>query len=354
MGAFRTEEMTCYERVMIAARGGQPDRVPVLPAIRDWSIRHAGFKISEVLANVEKYVFATYFCQKKFGFDGVCDLVAVHSESEAMGSLINIQDDIAPSVIKPAINDYDKDLCKLRILNPYKDGRLPVHLKIIERLKELCGGTIPVFGYVQMPFRHACMLRGVDHVMRDMYKNPERLKELLEISLTSLVVYGIAVAQAGSDFLYLSDPTSSGDVISRNLWETFVFDYSKRLIDALKKTGVPVLLHICGDTSDRLDSFASLGADILSLDQKVDFGFARERIGEQVCLMGNIDPVGTLLLGNPARVLEECKQVISKGGRNGNFILSSGCIVSADTPEENIVAMVDAAKEYGKYPLKDF
>jgi uroporphyrinogen decarboxylase len=351
MGEFK-EEMTSYERVMIAARGGQPDRVPILPAIRDWSIRHAGFKISEVLVNAEKYVFATYFCQRKFGYDGVCDLVAVHSESEAMGSLIKIQDDMPPSVIEPAIKDYDRDLCKLRIPNPYKDGRLPVHLKIIERLRELCSGTVPVFGYVQMPFRHACMLRGVDHVMRDMYKKPERLRELLEISLTSLIVYGVAVAQAGSDFIYLSDPTSSGDIISRELWETYVFSYSKRLIDALKRTGLPILLHICGDTSDRLDAFVTLGANILSLDEKVDFGFAREKIGEKVCLMGNIAPSEILLFGNADRVQEECKQAISKGGRNGNFILSSGCIVSPDTPEENILAMVNTARTYGKYPLR--
>ena len=345
------EEMTPYERMMITIHGGQPDRVPVIPQVRDWCIRHAGFKISEVLVNAEKYVFAQYFCQKKFGYDAIWDLLAIHAESEAMGILLKIYDDSPPSVTEPIIKDYDQDLSKLKIPNPYKDGRLPFLLKIIERLKELCDKKVPVLGYVQMPFRHCCMLRGVENVTRDMYKKPDRLRELLEMSLASLIPYGIAVAHAGADIVCLSDPTSSGDMISKDHLENFSLPYAKRLIDILKKTGVPILLHVCGDTSDRLDSLVALGINILSLDYKVDFEFAKKTVGDKVCLMGNINPSETLLLGNPSRVQKESKEVIKKAGVKGNFILSSGCFISPDTPEENVQAMVDAAKMYGKYPL---
>lgn len=345
-------EMTSYERVMRAIGGDQPDRVPVIPSIRDWCIRQAGFKFSEVMASPEKYVFSQYYCLKEFKYDAVWDLYSVHAESEAMGSSLIVKGDLPPSIKEPVVKDYRSDLVKLKIPNPYRDGRLPQMLEIIQRLKDLCGEDTPVIGYVQGPFRNACMLRGMENVSRDLFKNPEGLKDLLEISLTSLVSFGLAVVHAGADIISISEPTCSGDVISRKSWEAFGFPYVKRLVQELKKTRKPILFHVCGDTSDRLDSFLDLGVDILSLDQKVDFKYARAVVGDKACLMGNVDPTGTLLFGDPVKVKKESEQVIQKAGLKGSFILSSGCAVPPDTPKENLKAMVDTARHFGAYPIR--
>lgn len=68
------------------------------------------------------------------------DFYWTHAESEAMGSRLKIPDDGPPSVAEFAENNYDEDLPKLRIPNPWKDGRLPMILEGVKRLKELCGG----------------------------------------------------------------------------------------------------------------------------------------------------------------------------------------------------------------------
>jgi uroporphyrinogen decarboxylase len=68
--------------------------------------------------------------------------------------------------------------------------------------------------------------------------------------------------------------------------------------------------------------------------------------------MGNVDPVNVMLRGTPERVEEECKRCIQVGAPGGGFILSLGGGPSMETPEENIEAMVRAAKKYGKYPIK--
>ena len=343
--------MNSYERVTAVIKGEKPDRVPVIPAAREWCMRHAGFTFGEVMESPEKYVFAQYYCLKEYKYDAVWDLFAIHAESEALGSMLRIADDTPPSVIEPIIKDYSKDLGRLRIPNPYKDGRLPEMLSIISRLKELCKGRVPVLGYCQAPFRHAAMLRGLEKILRDTKTAPDDLKELLEISLTGLIHWGIAVVEAGADIINISDPTVSHDVMSRDTWLEYGFPYLKRLADALKKTGRPLKLHVCGDTTDRLDTFVEAGFDILSLDAKVDFEQARKKVGDSVCLMGNISTNTTLLFGTPEDVERDSEKVIKQAGRRGKFILASGCMLSPDTPGENVHAMVKSAQTSGLYPI---
>ena len=343
--------MNSYKRVMAAIKGPEPDRVPVIPAAREWCFRQAGFKFGEILDSPEKYVFSQYYCAQEFHYDAVWDLFAIHAESEALGSKLQIAEDIPPSVIEPIVKDYSRDLARIRIPDPYKDGRLPQILTIINRLKELCENRLPVIGYCQAPFRHAAMLRGLEDILRDTKKAPEKLKELLEMSLAGLIRWGNAVAEAGADIISISDPTVSRDVMSRDTWMEYGFPYLKRLADSLKHTGKPLKLHVCGDTTDRLETFVEAGFHILSLDTKVDFKLAREKVGDSVCLMGNVCPNSTLLFGSPEEVESDCKKLIHQAGAKGRFILSSGCMLSPDTPRENVQAMVNAVRTHGRYPL---
>jgi len=337
--------MTSYERIMMALEGKKPDRTPIFPLVRDWATRQAGFLVSEVIQDVAKHVYAQFFCLKKFGYDAVRDLSAIHAESEAMGSRLKIPDDNPPSVVDFAVKDYDRDLSKLRIPNPWRDGRLPIILEGIKRLKGMCAQQVPVIAYIQAPFRHASMLRGSEEIMKDTYKRPDKVKELLEITTVSQIVYGIACVHAGADIIFISDPTSSGDAISVKTWEEFALPYTSRVVQAVKRTGVRMIMHICGDTSDRLQSLASTGVDCLSLDSKVDFGYARTVLERNLCLMGNVDPAFTLPFKKPEEVAEESREVINKAGMSGSLILSSGCSVPAMTPPENIEAMVRVARD---------
>lgn len=346
------DRMTSYERVMKALMGGQPDRVPVVPMIREWCARQAGFRFIDIINSAQKHVFSQYYCLRHFGYDAVWDLAGVHAESEAMGSVLQMTEDMCPSLLNPAVGNYDKDLAKLHMLDPQKDGRLPVILEGNKRLKELCEKQYPVMGYVQGPFRHAAMLRGPENAYRDILKNPKRIKELLEIATESLIIYGTSVAQAGADIIIIFDPTSSGDAISRAAWEEFGFPYTERAVREIKKrTGIPMILHVCGDIMDRLDSLAETGVEGLSIDSKVDLAETRKILGDSICLFGNVDPVSSLLFGKPEDVAKETECCILSAGQNGNFILSSGGMLPSDVPPQNVQAMVDTAKKIGVYPL---
>jgi len=331
--------MTCFA-------GEKPDRVPIVPIIREWCCKQAGIRFADTMKNVEKHVYSQYYSARKFGFDVVTDIMGIHAESEAMGAVVKYGDNYPPSISDPLIKNYDEDLPELRLPNPHRDGRLPLLLQCITRLKELCDGEIPVMGYVQCPFRHAAMLRGAENLMRDTYKNKENARKLLEIATNSQIIWGTAIAQAGADIVFFSDPTSSGDAVSSKTYKDWGLPYTQRVARAIKRTGVKVLMHVCGDTSDRLEILASAGVDGLSLDAKVDFAFARETLGPDYLLMGNVDPTDPITMGKPETVYEYSQKVIEQSGKQGHFFLSGGCLIPAEAPVKNVEAMVKAGSEY--------
>jgi len=176
------------------------------------------------------------------------------------------------------------------------------------------------------------------------------LEEFLNFCTDALIIYATAVVQSGADLIWVSDPTSSGDKISKETWITYGLPYTKRLVKSLKNSRVNVFMHICGNTNDRLDTFVETGVDGMSLSEKVDLAHAREIMGDDIILWGNVDLKNKNAFSTPAEIEEQAKASIEKGmGKKGNFVLSSGCMTLAEVPPENIKAMVNAAHKYGQY-----
>jgi uroporphyrinogen decarboxylase len=344
--------MNSYERIMAVLNGQKPDRIPVFPLVREWCVRQAGFKAYDAILDADKYAYSQYLCVREFVYDMVRDLGGIHCESEAMGSKLKFPEDSFPSVVEFAIKDYKKDLPKLKIPDPNKDGRMPVVLEGIHRLRERCGGEIPILGYIQAPFRHASMLRSPEKILIDVYKSPQSVRDLLELCVLTQITWGTALIHAGADVLFISDPMSSSDMVSPKIWMTFAQPYTTKVVSALKKLRAKIIMHICGDTTDRLESMAATGVDCLSLDSKVNMSEGRNILGDNICLMGNLDPTNVLVFGTPERVERESLHLMaSVAGMKGNYILSSGCTVPINTPSENIRAMVSATKKFNLEPI---
>jgi uroporphyrinogen decarboxylase len=339
--------MNSYERIMAVLNGQKPDRIPVFPLVREWCVRQAGFKAHDAILDADKYAYSQHLCVREFVYDMVRDLGGIHCESEAMGSKLKFPEDSFPSVVEFAIQDYKKNLPKLKIPDPNKDGRMPVVLEGIHRLRERCGREIPILGYIQAPFRHASMLRSPEKILIDVYKSPQSVKDLLELCVLTQITWGTALIHAGADVLFISDPMSSSDMISPKIWMAFAQPYTTKVVSALKKLGAKIIMHICGDTTDRLESMAATGVDCLSLDSKVNMGEARKILGDNICLMGNLDPTHLLVFGTPESVERESLHLMaSVTGMKGNYILSSGCTVPINAQPENIRAMVSATKKF--------
>lgn len=337
-------EMTSYERIIVALEGGKPDRVPVIPFLRDWGIRYAGFTFSEILENPFKYVYAQYRTLRDIKADIIWDLMGVHAESEAMGSKLKIQEDSPPSVIEFAIKNLSEDLQRLRIPNPYRDGRLPQLLDVVYRLKELVRNEFPVVAYVQGPFRLAAMLYGTDNLLKKMLNAKEDTQKLLQIATDSLIIYGAALIHSGADIVMIADPFISSSMMSKRMADD-VEPHFTRLTKTLMRMGAKVFIHLCGDFNDRFDTLKRIGMHGVSLDENNDLLKAREILGPKICLIGNVNPTHPLLYGTAQEVAADSREAIDKAGKNGAFILASGCLIPNGAPKKNVEALISVARE---------
>ena len=109
--------------------------------------------------------------------------------------------------------------------------------------------------------------------------------------------------------------------------------------------GLPWALHICGNANPILSDLVATGADAFDLDFKTDAGRARAALQDHAAFIGNIDPSGVLALGTPEIVESHTRALIDTFSGEPRFILNAGCALPANTPSENLRAMIRAARD---------
>ncbi len=197
------------------------------------------------------------------------------------------------------------------------------------------------------PFTLATQIYGLENFSRAMYKNKKFAHEILEFTTNlSIAYFETMIGKGLVQGAFVADPTASGDVISKRHFEEFVLPYLKRVILAVKRFDKPVVLHICGNISDRLKLIPETGVDCLSIDTKVDIEKAIIEIGDHICIAGNVDPVNVLEFGDCHEVIEATKECLRKGTGKGGFILMPGCDPAGGVSEENIKTFVDTAHNW--------
>jgi uroporphyrinogen decarboxylase len=91
---------------------------------------------------------------------------------------------------------------------------------------------------------------------------------------------------------------------------------------------------------------AATGADGLELDQKTGVPLAHELLMDRTTFIGNIDPSGVLALGDPDLVAAKTRELLEAFADTPRFILNAGCAIPAETPSENLRAMIATARSF--------
>jgi MtaA/CmuA family methyltransferase len=151
-----------------------------------------------------------------------------------------------------------------------------------------------------------------------------------------------AQIEAGADVIGIGDAAAS--LIGPERYGELLFPYERAMVEGIHAMGGAVRLHICGRARKLLPWLGRLGVDILDLDWMVPLSEAREHVGPDVALLGNIDPVRVLRQGTPATVTDEIAGCHRASG--GRYIVGAGCEVVRDSPEANVRAMVDYARSH--------
>ena len=105
---------------------------------------------------------------------------------------------------------------------------------------------------------------------------------------------------------------------------------------------VPLIYYANGGSS-YLEKQADMAADMISLDWAVDMRVARQTLGADRLVAGNVDP--TILFGSPEQIRDAVHANIADAGGKGKHLLNLGHGVLQGTPEANVAAFVSAAKE---------
>ena len=180
----------------------------------------------------------------------------------------------------------------------------------------------------------------VAHPDRDLAADPERGALRLEEDDPGL--------RSGAQALQLFD--SWVGCLSPSDYETYVFPFSKKVIDGVDKS-VP-LIHFATTSSTLLEQMRRAGGDVIGLDWRVDLGEAWQRLGYDVAVQGNLDPV--ILLGPRNLIEKDAKRILdSAQGRHGH-IFNLGHGILPNTPIDNVTALVEIVHEYSsRHEIKD-
>ena len=192
-------------------------------------------------------------------------------------------------------------------------------------------------------------LRGTQGIMKDMYRQPDKLLEALDV-VADLTINQILTSPTCAKALKVFFPLHKGadGWMSQKQFETFYWPPLKKVMDAFINDGYQVTLFVEGSYDTRLESITDFpqGSVHWHFD-RTDMASAKKILGGKFSIEGNV-PTSLILTGSPQDVKNYCRNLIEVCGHGGGYILSAGA--SADTPKiENLRAMLEAAKEYGVY-----
>ena len=349
MFEIKKDELTALERDRLISEGKEVDRIRCCIDGGETLAPMIGTTLKEYYHSSQKMLELETYIYETFGSDGVGVSTTLRGMAEAMGATIKYSDYSVAQLQKPALTLREIDNAKL--VDVERDGRLPIILEGVKLVKENLGDRVPVSATVTGPFTVAAMVLGTEHLMIGMMKKPEKIKQLMEVIVenNNRYIKRLLNLEVGIGF---ADPVSSTSLIGVEQYKEFSLPYFKKNVDYIKKNGGGCGLHICGTSRKLWELLQDSGIGCFSLDNVEDLTEAKEVLGNHMCIQGNVPPVEIMKNGTPEEVMEAAKNCIQKGYDSPKgFVLTSGCQLPIGTPKENMHALMNAARIYGRYPL---
>jgi MtaA/CmuA family methyltransferase len=331
------------ERVLAMIEGRPVDRLPNMPITMMFAGDVAGVKYRDYAADYRALVAAQLRTAEEFGFDYVSVISDPGREAADCGAVVKYFDDQPPAIDETQARLADKgSLATLKIPDPLAGGRMTDRVRAAALFKERVGGEKLIEGWIEGPCAEAADLRGINTLMTDFYDDPPFIRDLFEFILEMELRFARAQMEAGADLIGVGDAAAS--LVGPAIYNEFVWPYEKRMVDGLHAMGVRVRLHICGNTKRILAGMGRLGCEIVDLDYMVPVAQARDEMGAQQVLLGNLDPVRALRDGTPESVTAAIAECHRQAGPR--YIVGAGCEVPRGTPHENVHALATYARSH--------
>lgn len=373
-------EMTSLERLSILAQGGEPDRVPVGLLMHPWSYGQLYNSFQDYSRDVEKEVKAAVWAFEEVGND----IVSLSEETTIMAEAIaeasgmpyptTYWDDFSPAHAHrlyegdplqtiaygdPLVKTM-KDAERLVPADPYKHGRLPKRLEAIKLTSKKLEGKAVVDGMFESSVSCGGILMGWTQMFIAMKYNLPLWKKVEDVILKSNYAFIRAQVEAGCGHLgtvvHFPQWVGSEEFLANPVW--MHADRPAELIERVaKEFDRGVMVHPCtvGPFLNGIKAFKTWLNHTPAFYMPTgggaeDLAEAKRELAPAV-MMGNLPPVCLMVHSSPSDVEAACIELIQKCAPGGRYVLSVGCGVPIHTPQENVQAVIDTAKKYGRYPI---
>ena len=270
----------------------------------------------------------------ELGFDNVMPLFSIWHECAALGCRVDWGDRDRMPDGHPLCSSIDEPFCIPRSF--LKEPSCAVPLKALRLLKKEVGNQAAVVGKVLGPWTLGYHVFGVEEFLISTLLKPDRVKQVMRQLLEVTVAFAEAQVEHGADALTLADHCTR-DLCSPDAYRDFLAEIHQELHERIC---CPLILHICGDTSDRLKYIRETELECFHFDSKVPAAEARRLAGEKLALMGGTSNIDVVRNGTPESIQEDIAEKL----RVGVDIIGPECAVPLDAPYENLRTIADVTR----------
>lgn len=355
--------MTSKERIQAVLNHQMPDRVPMNEFIysrklyRDVIGKWPAFYNGEDVMDCAHKLGLDMGVIPIGGFSGISDREICQEEFiDEWGITYKRKENVAWPADAPAGFPLKtkKDWKNYTIPDINQAGRLAQIEIALRKGKE---HNMAVFGSIRGPFTQTWLLFGYEYFSFMLFEEPKLINEIVEKVTDFSIAGGKMLAAAGVDAVLFADDYGgkAGPLMSPQHFARFIWPHQGRLVKEIRSTGVPVFMHSDGNITALLPDIVKKGiAGYHPIERNANMSISQVKkdYGNKLILMGNVSNQGVLIYGTVDEVIEQTKECISIAAPGGNYILSSDHSVHDDMPLENIYAMIETGKKFGKYPIK--
>ena len=340
------------EDVRTCLSGGVPRRLPVFAMSQVFDAVSAGHAFEEAENDKDLLLDCVIRGIETYDWDWAWPVVGDSATFEPLGF------DYGPRLGGRGQNPYIvtshrppsyATLEEMRVPDLRSEGRMHFVLDALEKLKARYGDTVCVTGWVVGPMQCLGYLYGMSDSMLLFYDNPQLLKDSISFFVEQAIAVADAEIDSGADAIFIPDLLSASYFLSPEHYKTFVLPAHEQIFSHIAERKTPVFFHPNEKSVERLRLMASLSTSCdlaLTVGSEANVVEVRERLGDAVCLMGNVHCLETLRDGTPDTVRAEVEAIVDGVSRKGGHILNTCATMSFDTPPANGIAMVQTARSH--------
>lgn len=341
--------ITGMDRLAAAINGEESDRIPVFCNLLDQGARELGMSIKEYYSRGEYVAEGQLRMRAKYGYDNLWSLFYVGKEAQLLGCRKTIYAaDGPPNIGEMVIRTYD-DVGKLQVPDDITGHpAFEESLTCLKILSAEAGGKYPICAYLTASLTLPAILMGMEKWLELFLAGPVDVRDELLAKCSDFFHKQIkAYRDAGANVLIYSNPFGSTDFIPMRLFREVSLTWMER---DLKPVGTRGVVYYCGSSklNNVIDQVIErLGLSVFYLSPLDDIAEGKKIIAGRGLCCGVINDI-KLMDWSKEEIRREVKRMIDQGKPGGRFLFGT-LVMPYNIPEESILAMLEAAYEYGRY-----